>query len=489
MKALMAGILGLSLVLAFACSDEDSGTETTGDLDQDTNTELTEVEEIPEENPERPADPVVVTGDDLEPLFGVDPDTLAAYSLSEETEEWVRIPLQVDERHEADYRDLYNDQEVRAGLTLLVYSDTSTLAGLDPETGIDSNDELVFMARDTGKRNENGTFPEGVQSASGIEVRVTDPGDDTFEGWVYLFTLENPESSTEPEALGSYTFALENGVYPDDYGFHEGPNPEDSWFKSTLYERHFADRWIGDVMILKTEGSTGVDILDLHQDQFLPGLCSRSVVTFSDGEGAFITNKQGPVRSIRSYMGANSGPLTQRTHLFYEGREDIITDLRVHEISSMYDFFDFSAEAIGMTYSSEQFPDEVTIDGKDDALEDRPLPAWERIRGEPGGLIIILRYHTNLELDLKGYYVDEDPAEAPPCYGDNAYYGACGSAIPIFPSLLGIPCTDPKDGCEGVLQAKRVVYYETPDVTQAQAEEYSRGVDEPFQAELTSLEN
>ncbi len=471
------------LVVGFACSEDDSEVETSGDFDQEA--ELSETEEAPVEQPGRPADPVVVTGEDLTPLLGFDPDTLAAYRLSEETGEWERIPLQVDERHETEYREIYNQQEVRAGLSLLVYSDTNTLAGTDPETGIDEDDELVFMTRDTGMEYSDETLPEGVKG-SGIEVKVSDPGNASFEGWVYLFTLEEGADVTEPDALGTYEFSLENGVYPDDYGFHEGPNPEDSWFKSALYERHFSDRWIGDGMAIKTEGSSGVDILDLHQDQFLPGLCSRSVVTFSDGEGAFVTNKQGPVRSIRSYVGANSGPLTQRTHLFYEGREDIITDLRVHEISSMYDYFDFSAEAIGMTYSTEHFPEGVIIDGVADAIEG-PMPAWERVQGEPGGLIIIQRYSTNLELKIESYYVDENPAEYPPCYGDDAYYGSCGSAIPLSSEQLGIPCTDPKNDCDGILQAIRIVYYETPDVTIAQAEEYSRGVDEPFRAELREM--
>ena len=58
----------------------------------------------------------------------------------------------------------------------------------------------------------------------------------------------------------------------------------------------------------------------------------RSEDTFNDAEGAFIANKSGPVRAIRSYIGANSGPLTVRQHVFYERREDITTYLRVHAI-------------------------------------------------------------------------------------------------------------------------------------------------------------
>jgi len=54
-----------------------------------------------------------------------------------------------------------------------------------------------------------------------------------------------------------------------------------------------------------------------------------------------VTSKVRPVRVIRSYLGANSGPNTQRTHIFYDRREDIVTNLRVHSIPSIMDFFDY----------------------------------------------------------------------------------------------------------------------------------------------------
>ena len=95
-----------------------------------------------------------------------------------------------------------------------------------------------------------------------------------------------------------------------------------------------------------------MDILDRAKAQFAPGNCGRSEDTFNDAEGAFIANKSGPVRAIRSYIGANSGPLTQREHIFYERREDIRTFLRVHAIPGIMDYFDYSPAASGMTYKN-----------------------------------------------------------------------------------------------------------------------------------------
>jgi hypothetical protein len=45
------------------------------------------------------------------------------------------------------------------------------------------------------------------------------------------------------------------------------------------------------------------------------GECGRSEQTFTMGPGAMVANKSGPVRAIRSYMGANSGGHTHREHL------------------------------------------------------------------------------------------------------------------------------------------------------------------------------
>ena len=105
---------------------------------------------------------------------------------------------------------------------------------------------------------------------------------------------------------------------------------EDSTIAGASYTRHFVARWMTDALKITAGDTTGVDILDLHQSRFGPesaaATCSPIPLP-----GAFIANIDGPVRAIRSYLGANSGPLTQRD-LFYDHREDIVTQLRArHE--------------------------------------------------------------------------------------------------------------------------------------------------------------
>ena len=90
------------------------------------------------------------------------------------------------------------------------------------------------------------------------------------------------------------------------------------------------------------------------------------------------------MRAIRCYMGANSGPNTERTHIFYARREDIITDLRVHAIPGVMDFFDYSPAASGMTYYDDLNLSGVTIDGTPDTVTLGAPTNWERVDGPAG---------------------------------------------------------------------------------------------------------
>ena len=43
----------------------------------------------------------------------------------------------------------------------------------------------------------------------------------------------------------------------------------------------------------------------MEEFQFTPYYCGRSIKTFTEGPTAFIANIDGPVRAIRSWVGAN----------------------------------------------------------------------------------------------------------------------------------------------------------------------------------------
>ena len=135
---------------------------------------------------------------------------------------------------------------------------------------------------------------------------------------------------------------------------NRGPRPETSVVSTDNYQRGFTDRWYDNELRITRGAATGVDILDRHDDQFdsADASCIRDQQTFSIGEGAFIVNKDGPVRAIRDFVGANSGPHVQRQHIFYDDLEVINTFLRVHPIPGVVDFFDYSAAGSGLTYEN-----------------------------------------------------------------------------------------------------------------------------------------
>lgn len=409
---------------------------------------------------DRPADPVVLTGADVPALTGIAPGDLVAFRYDSG---WQQIPVQVDERAMKDLGSIYNSSP--NGIVILTYTDVGTFTGPDPDPTLDSDDEIVFMAKDAGGVPPSFSEPAGVIADTGVEVEITDPLNGTQTGYVYLFRQDGTLSPSAGQQYVSYTFDLLSGPYLTTYNTQDGPNPEDSVVTTPHYSHHFSDRWISDEIHITMGAATGVDILDRHKALFAPGNCGRSENTFSDGEGAFIVNKSGPVRALRSYIGANSGPLTQREHVFYERRQDIRTFLRVHSIPGIMDFFDYSPAAAGMTYYDDLNTSGVTVDGNPDSVALGAIQ-WEMVSGAQGSLLMASLLSTNIAgLTYTSYYLDDSTPGVTQCTGDAFAYGSSGVRV-----NQTIACTDPALGCTNYLHATRIMYYEAPGPTVAGAQ-------------------
>ena len=422
---------------------------------------------------DRPYDPVVLTGADVPWLEGVPPNEIVAFRYSGG---WQQIPVQVDERATKTSGQIYNKgsgggeaagqaYQPPTDFTSLVYTDSGTFTGPDPDANLDADDEIVFMAKDSGAAASTASQPAGTIAGTGVQVAITDPLDPGSKGFVYLFLSDGSLSPGAGQQYVSYSFNVLSGPYLTTYNTLNGPNPENSVITSPYYSHHFADRWTSDELRVTTTGASGADILDRHKALFAPGACVRSENTFSDGEGAFIANKVGPVRVVRSYIGANSGPLTQRDHVFYERREEIRTFLRVHAISGMMDFFDYSPDASGMTYYNDLNPSGVTIDGNPDTVTLGAIE-WEMVSGAQGSLVLVGAISTNIaNFAYTSYYLDDSTPSVTQCTGDAYAYGSSGVRI-----TQSIPCTDPDGECTNYLQATRTIYFEEPGLALADAE-------------------
>jgi hypothetical protein len=429
----------------------------------------------------RPDDPVVMTGSQLPALQDVAAGDVVAFRW---VNGWDQVPVQVDERKQVDFGTVYNSTPM--GFVTTVYADPGTFTGADADSDVDADDELAFMARDLGAEAPGDSAPPtGVVAGSGVKVRVRSTlGGETREAWIYLFERSGGLDPGAGERYVSYDFQLLSGAYKTTYKLQDGPNPENTTVTTPFYASHFSDRWLHDQIRVKAGNASQVDVLDRAKARLIPGNCGRSEDTFNDAEGAFIANRSGPVRAIRSYIGANSGPLSQREHVFYERRQDIRTFLRVHAVPGPLDYFDYSSAAIGMTYRNNNNPGGVTIDGVPDSVSAGRL-TWESVDGPQGGLSMVHTLQTDIPgLSPTSYYLDDSTpgggAETQ-CTGDAQSIGASGP----WSSQGTIPNTDPLSTPFNSLTSTRTIYYEEPGKANGSAR--AAQVDSALQFDVSAL--
>jgi hypothetical protein len=451
----------------------------------------------------RPAQPLVMTGSQLPTLVGAAPGAVVAFSKQPvgDSIDWVQVPVQIDQRKVVPFGaqpasngtagvtgTVYGSGT--GGPTALQYADPNTFVGADPDPTFDADDELVFMVSDAGgkARDDGLAEPTGVVAGSGVQVQVDDPRGEDQSAWVYLFRSDGTLDPAAGRDYVDYRFTLTSGDYRTTYRRATGPNPETSKVSTRAYESDLTDRWKEVGWRIKVLNSTGVDILDGHKNQFATGNCGRSNQTFADGEGAFVANIDGPVRAIRSYVGANSGPLTQRTHFFYLDMEETVTNLRVHPIPSVMDFLDYSAAAQGMTYRSSTVPDGVTIDGVPDSVPSA-VPQWEAVDG-PQGRVETRSWSTGdvagVDAGTTQFYRDQsDPTDAQ-CWGDGSYFGASGSFV-----QAAIPNTDPRTTPFATLTSHRATRFGAPardgDAVRASAADWAGDLTTPLTVTVSAL--
>lgn len=399
---------------------------------------------------DRPADPVVLTGSQVPGLIGAQPGRVVAFRAS--SEGWTAVPVQVDERRDTTVAGVYNLPANTWGHTstnvaVKVYADPNTFTGADPDPLVDADDEIAFMARDAGgdAADADLTAPAGTTGA-GVEVALADPADPDAAGYLYLFRSDGSLDPGAGQSYVDYDFALASGDYKTTYRRLEGPNPEDSTITGATYTAHFSDRWLLDRVTLTLGDRPTTDLVDRVMYRF-PGTCGRTENTFDDGEGAFVVNKVGPVRALRGYVGANSGPNTQATHAFYDVAMETVIDLRVHAIPGVGATLDLTPQAAGMRFRSPQAPGGVTVDGVPDAVASG-VPSWWSITGGQGNLGVAASHRTNLPLTPASHFQD-DTTPVGQCTGDGQAWGEAGS---FFNTLIA--CTDPGQGCTGTMQSR-----------------------------------
>jgi hypothetical protein len=464
---------------------------------------------------DRGDDAVVLKGSDLGGMLGTAPGKIVGFKWT--GSKWAQVPVQVDERHTINVRQLYPDTPTNSyigpttlGFELEVYADPNTRSGADEDPAFDADDEFSFMGKDAGsKAPATAGVPGGTNGQSGVKVKVGDPVAGG-QAYVYLFKSNGNLDPSAGQDYVDYDFKLTNlpasGSLIDDYGYLHSTNPEDSTVSTSEYKLHSTDRWLEDELEVKAGNSSGADILDREVAQATKVACIRGENTFSghwtddsdpsndgntDDEGTYVTAIDGPVRAIRSYMGANSGPYVQREHIYYQDHEVNTIYLRVHPMTDLYSWTDYSEAAIGMTYRDAKNLGGVPVDGEPDTIVPSTEAdvangaySWQQLSGSQGSVSTVVGSVTDIpNAKFGNYYLDDSTPTAPDerqCGGDGKSIGSSGFGIlgPLTPN------TDPRLGTEATpanhLTVKRVRYFGPPSDGEAQAENYKERVAEPL---------
>ena len=443
----------------------------------------------------RGSDPVVLAGSTVPKLLGGDPMRVVGFAWDGSA--WHQIPVQVDERDLVNPGQIYhrptNIWPVVFGTStpykMLVYTPPpATTAGYkvattytpsDSDPTLDANDEISFLANDMGKAVDGSVAPPpGVTAASREQIKAADPLATDQVGYVYLFHSDSLTGGSAGATGVDYSFSLDSGDYRNTYKMGTaslapnntwGFNPEHSTVTTGVYTQHFGDRWLNDGFAVKANG-TGARMLE-RTHFYATGGCGRSEDTFNGGasnpgEGAFILNLSGPVRAIRSYLGANSYLYTANTHFFYPEREDLITELRGHPGLPGYGVADdYVTGTTGLKYS-DPANSEVPIDGVQDTVT--PIAystgaaapsAWQMVSGPQGSVVTVRTLDTDIPgLNVSTVYQDRNVATPAQCTGDAAAYGQNG--VNVVSPVNNVPNTDPTLGANpNSFVTKRVRYF------------------------------
>ena len=286
----------------------------------------------------------------------------------------------------------------------------SSEVAADPVPGLDTDDELVFMARDArAQASVDAALPPGIQES--YEVAVTDPANQAAS-FVYLmkaadngpraeFTSSNgyvryerdADSNVFPFSESSYEnygaaphgpwYDPETGICHDDPAEYRQHRPSD---KATIttprYRFRYEGRWLmTDLNISESEDGDwnyGPDVVDQWKArafQQRPGgetpCCGyEEEVNNWGGSSILMGERSGPVRTIRETWGADSGTNVVRREIFYRDEIRLISFLRVHVIppaDGIYAQWDYNAGMMTRYYNVNN-PDGVPIDGKNDDL-------------------------------------------------------------------------------------------------------------------------
>jgi hypothetical protein len=325
-----------------------------------------------------------------------------------------------------------------------VSTDPGPVTTPDPIQGLDDNDEMAFMASDSGPQAPGNRRPPGSKDV--FQVALADPADPSAPTYVYISTVNGAGPKIAYTSANGYVHSVPDPnrdlmVYSQSsYGGYgaapKGPicdpatgygqpilNADGSykiaqrreldtgWVKTPRYEFRYDGRWLMTQLHVRGGPNTpeqpstlaaldtvqyGADMVDrwkaraFAQDPSSKTPCCgyEEEDTNWGGSSILLGERAGPVRFIRATWGADSGTNVVREETFYRDSVDYASWLRVHVIppaDGIYTQWDYNAGRVD-TYYNPNNPNGVAIDGHDDELignlDDPCQPRYQTAYGD-----------------------------------------------------------------------------------------------------------
>ena len=365
--ALLVGLSGFGMALA-GLSTADGAAAQVNTLDRD-------------------LEPIIINGADLPGLAGAPVDDLFAFAYTDGA--WAQIPIQVDEM-------------AFDVITKTFYVTMERSSALDP------NDEIVFMAMDTGDKAPASEAPMmNGQPVNSLwyEVEITDPTAPSKKGWAYLVrspTLEH--ISTDYVNFNTLLSRIVGQNYRTGFGTsHRG------------------------IEYLALGGGL-TDILDRSKIQIFCNIDILCPTTEETGVTAPPLDgliKDGAVRVIvRGGRIKGYGSMIRWTRPITVP-EIIAGDMRIA--------MDFNSNAVGATLYNAAVSDGVTVDGVADTVAEQPYSAWWQLSTN-NGTVVQVADTSSLGGTQTNHYIDDSATDESDT-GDQQHYGEIGVHI-VNPNLM-----------------------------------------------------
>ena len=408
--------------------------------------------------------PEVATGATLG--SGVPVEKLIGYRWHPKAKRFVQIPFQVDEMAER-YLSNHNSgfsfySETDKHLTYVYDEERFRWTAEDPldpcravprdgitttpdaVPGLDTDDEVAFMASDAGPAAPAGAaLPKHTTDMK--RVTVADPSGGGVLGYVYVAVAGQKGPDREYDASNGYvrytpdadsdTYVFSESGY-EDYGatYHgaymengecvtatpKQRRPKDTATITTpRYAFRYEGRWLMTELRVApkgTEWTYAPDLVDQWKarafqqrpDGETPCCGYEEEVNNWGGSSMLFGVRSGPVRTIRATWGSDSATNNVKTEVFYRDEVRQLFNLRVHVIppfDGIYAQWDYNAGRITKYYNPYR-PDGVPVDGKNDEVFG----------------------NTHMRVAHDGVHVQDDdpiPVVGPQSHGDGRSRGEC----------------------------------------------------------------